>query len=356
MSEEQPHESDREEPISDRSPASGNGADTTCDGQTTSGPGYDTSSETSAEERSEEIGDDESVSLKDIRPGKKDGRGREVLELLWAVEDFKIYKTAKGINPHFADGTDKARGQLQQYLKLGEELAQLNHLIHLQSLRSWRFTWRNEKPGFNPSDAYYERELARGIADALTGQPDRGKTTLAALSCRLEKRLRNKGRMINFGMCFVTTIVIVSIATLLLADPIGIDLEELALAAIMGSVGALLSTAVGLKNLKIDTGASLVMNWVYGGQRMLVGVLGAGVLYLALRAGVATEMIPGLSDAPAAGALPGEPQPLEPYKLAFVSVLAGFSERLVPNLLDRNGDNAERPQPPAAPSGAQGAG
>ena len=109
----------------------------------------------------------------------------------------------------------------------------------------------------------------------------------------------------------------------------GFNPSEIALAAIMGSLGALLSTAVGLRSLKIDASASLVMNWVYGGQRMLVGVLGAIVLYLAIRAGIASDLIPGLPTDPASDGSFGY------YKLSFVSVMAGFSERLVPNLLDR---------------------
>ena len=86
------------------------------------------------------------------------------------------------------------------------------------------------------------------------------------------------------------------------------------------------------------------MNWIYGGQRMLVGVLGAIVLYLAVRAGVATELLPGTSDVTAGAAEPAKP--FDPYKLAFISVLAGFSERLVPNLLDRDEkkDSDDKPE------------
>lgn len=281
-------------------------------------------------------GPNDSFPLEQVVKGREDKRGRPILDVLWAVHDFRIFKTDKGISPHFSDDEKVAAGQRERYLALGSELAQMNHLIHLLSQYSWQRRRDGEQPDSSATQLYYERELARGIAQALIGDAEEGKATLTALAKRLEKRLRNKGRVIYFAMCLISAFVIVVLASLFLANATGLDRTEMALAAIMGSLGALLSTAAGLRRLRIDAGATWVMNWVYGGQRMLVGVLGAVVLYLAVRAGIAMELMPGL---PADTA---KPDTLDPYKLSFISVLAGFSERLVPNLLDREpGDNGE---------------
>ena len=271
---------------------------------------------------------DDVYLLKEVSKGKVDKRGREILDVLWAVQDFKIFKTEKGISPHFSDDEKIAADQRERYLSLGQELAKMNHLIHMLPGRWLPFGFGKEQRGEDPTRVYYERELARGVAQALTGDAEQGKETLAALAKRLEKRLRNHGRVIYFSMCLVSAAVIIGIASYFLSGTIGFNVSEIALAAIMGSLGALLSTASGLKNLRIDASASLFMNWVYGGQRMLVGVLGAVILYLAVRGGIALEFIPGAASIT-------ETSPLNPYKLAFISVLAGFSERLVPNLLDR---------------------
>ena len=282
----------------------------------------------------EKAGDD--FPLEHVVKGREDKRGRPILDVLWAVRDFRIFKTDKGISPHFSDDDKIAAEQRERYLSLGPELAHMNHLIHLLSQYRWPRRRDGEPPEASATQLYYERELARGIAQALTGDADEGKATLAALAKRLEKRLRNKGRVIYFAMCLISAFIIVVLASLFLANATGLDRTEMALAAIMGSLGALLSTAAGLRGLRIDAGATWVMNWVYGGQRMLVGVLGAVVLYLAVRAGIAIELIPGL---PSGTAATGN---LDPYKLSFISILAGFSERLVPNLLDRErGDNGE---------------
>ena len=272
---------------------------------------------------------------------QRDEIGRLIVEdpnVLWNGSDFRVYRTARGINPEFADNTAISRRQRERYLTLGEELAQLNHLIHLLS-HSWlQALGFKSMQGRDLNRPYYEDEMVRGIVQAVAGDVTQGKATLEALAGRLEKRLCNKGRVTYFGVCLIVTVLVAFAAWTVWFSSTG-AIQEIALVAAAGAIGALLSSAAGLRALKIDPGATLFMNWIYGGQRMLVGVLGAVVLYLALRAGLATELIPGLPEAGAGAALP-KPAPLDPHKLAFVSILAGFSERLVPNLLDRRGDRA----------------
>lgn len=288
--------------------------------------------------------------LRDVLPGCKDKRGREVLDVLWAVHDFRIYKTAFGISPHFSDDIEVAHTQRKHYLDLGEQLAHMNHLVHLLGKT------RLLRPARSVSapEIYYEREVARAIAQALTGEVEAGKATLRALALRLEKRLTNRGRVIYFAMCVSSVLLIVAAAYLTLvvgdffAGLFGVSTHEAALAAIMGSIGALLSTASSLRKIEVDPGATPLMSWVYGGTRMLVGVLGAIVLYIAVRAGIVLDFMFVTDD-------PSLESSLDPYKLAFVGILAGFSERLVPNLLERRGGfNRPRSVDPADANAADG--
>ena len=305
------------------------------DGQTPISPG----STAADAARKSACNSDEEFPLRKIEIGVKDKRGREILDVLWAVNDFKIYKTAWGINPQFSDNINVAKQQIERYLALGSELSELNHLIQLMEpwmLRVWRKIrrWISKESVAHTTSIYYEREMARAIAQALTGDVDKGKTDLKTLAERLEKRVRNRGRVIYFAVCLLLSMTVVIPAIILLPDENDTLRSEVMLAAMMGSIGALLSTAVGLRSLMIDATATLFMNLVYGGQRMLVGVLGAIVVYVALRAGIALEILPSVE-----GGTPIDSR-LDRYELAFVSVLAGFSERLVPNLLDRNGDSS----------------
>ncbi len=301
--------------------------------------------------------DDNTFPLSALTRGGRDKRGRKVEDILWSVPDFKIYKTPEGVSPHFSDDAATSRKQMKHYLSLGAELAYLNHLNTVLAQggathRLLQFVGRKiaaaastDKPSAARSCLVaVEREIARAIAQALSGDVEDGRETLKALTLRIEKKLRNTGRVKYFGVCVAVAAVIAAAAWWWFGDALAISSTELAIVAIMGSCGALLSTAVGLRSLQIDASASQFLNFVYGGQRMLVGVLGAVVLYFALKAGVLMDTIPWAATADGDAA--------DIHKLAFISVLAGFSERLVPNLLDRkaegaNGDGAKTAESPA---------
>ena len=292
--------------------------------------------------------------LSSLKIGAPDKRGRTVTDILWAVQDFKIYKTDKGISPQFSDDPEQARQQRQDYMALGPELADLNQQINLLKTGWGRMlAWLARKFGMSddPRLAYYERETSRGIAQALSGQPDEGRTTLADLSARISKRLSNILRVLYFSICVVATLEIavgLAIYTKTMTAPetetlLGLNVFELCVAAVMGCLGALLSTAIGLRSLAIDPAATLTINITYAVQRMLVGVLGAVVLHISLKSGIVSNLLGTTASAPM--------ETDTTYKLAFVSLLAGFSERLVPNLLDRAAETYGKEGTTASPSG-----
>jgi hypothetical protein len=272
-----------------------------------------------------------------------DGRGRKVLDILWRVTDFAIYKTELGVNACFSDDTAKKATQMTNYLAIQQELARMNYLIHLSGHRAATVT-------------YYEREMASGIAQSLMGNPSEAKAILAAASDRLEKKLQNRGRVKYFLSCLFATLAISSAVYitgfhLTPSDDGTVDgwVKEIVVAMVVGSLGALLSTSIGLRDLRVDVFVDWRMHFLYGALRVLVGVLGALTLFLAVKSGIALGAIvtdggtpSGVGDNPA--------EPLDLYKLAFISVLAGFSERLVPSLLDRNGATPPDQSPPAPPS------
>lgn len=279
--------------------------------------------------------------LRNLLVDKEDKRGQVVREILWAVHDFKIYKTDKGIGPQFSDDPDKALEQRAAYMALGPELADLNQQINLLKTGWGRVTDRFSQGvglGRDPRLSYYERETARGMAQALNGDPETGRATIRDLTDRISKRLSNILRVLYFSVCGFAAVIITLALTFyaenLPGEPaetvLGLKTFELCVAAVMGSLGALLSTAIGLRSLAIDPTATMTINVTYAVQRMLVGVLGAVILHITLESGIVGNLL-GTTASRGTG---GDAI----YKLAFISVLAGFSERLVPNLLDRTAD------------------
>jgi len=295
-------------------------------------------------------GDD--LLLKDPKIGSLDKCGKVVTDILWSEPDFKIYKTNNGICPQFSDDPALAKTQRENYLSLGPDLADLNQQINLLKA-GWIQALASiiRRLGF-PEDVrntYYETETARGIAQALSGQPHNGRETLSDLSKRISKRLSYYLRVLYFATCVLATFAItvaLSIFTEQMPLPrtetiLGLNIFNISVAAVMGSLGALLSTAIGLRSLSIDPAATLAINITYAIQRILVGVLGAVILHITLKAGFAHNLL-GTTPNCTTGEDPAD-------KLAFLSVLAGFSERLVPNLLSRkeedHTDNDESKKP-----------
>ncbi len=285
--------------------------------------------------------------LENLQPGKPDPRGRIVRDILWSMPDFKIFKTDVGISPIFSDESEVAAGQKDAYFAMGDGIAEFNHLIH-----AMRPIWpvrvllagQSDSPAARARN-HYERELARCIAQALSGKIEEARSALARLHDRLGARVSNRGRITHLvvNTALVTLVIICSLIVVWSDSDFefGYNIKELAVAVMMGSVGALFSTSVRLRSMEVDPTVSLWMHIVYSIQRVLVGALGALILYFGFRSGIVTglfqplaETAPPLAETTVEGAADATAQPFDIYWLSFVSILAGFSEQLVPNLLE----------------------
>lgn len=282
--------------------------------------------------------------LSDLKTGQPDPRGRKVLDVLWAVREFKIYKTAEGISPFFSDDPDEARRQKLAYLDLGMGIGDFNHLIQLMQPPIIPFTDLAipNSPSREKSLRHYERELARCIAQSLLGQEELARTSLGSLRDRLATQISNRGRVVHL----LVNIVLVGLAIIGshmfvrsgYVPIFGFDVTETGLSVMMGSIGALFSTTVRLQQMAVDPSVSNYMHWVYGSQRVMVGALGALIVYFGFQSGVLGDLLTG------SGILPPPSGGINPYWLSFVCVLAGFSERLVPNLLEAKATIAQSKQ------------
>lgn len=285
-----------------------------------------------------------SFRLADLTKGGEDPRGRAVHDILWSVDEFKIYKTDQGISPFFSDDPNLAKRQKMAYIALGPDLAAFNHLIHTLKPRTIPFTDQAIGVGGVGSTnlVHYERELARCIAQALLGQAEVARSSLTDLRRRLAARISNRGRVVHLMINVVLVAIAVAGAILFARSSytsvFQFDVIETGLAIMMGSVGALFSTTVRLQSMEVDPTVSPYMHWVYGAQRVLVGALGALIIYYGFKSGVVAGLFQPIS-----GAIDTS-QSFDPYWLSFICVLAGFSERLVPNLLDTKAASIEGPE------------
>ena len=283
--------------------------------------------------------DQNRMTLADLKIGKQDSREREVLDLLWDVEEFKIYKTPVGISPFFSDDPDLGAIQKRAYVELGPDISAFNYLIHVAAPKAAKGFRRLQLTGTSDDNRnLFEREFARCIAQALLGHSEGAKIGLASLRSRLEATVTNQARVVHLLISLMIVAIVWLFALSLVGsgyEPrFGLDVKHIALSALMGSIGALFSTAVGLRHMQIDPTVTLSMHWVHGFQRMLVGMMGATIIYFGFTSGILAGIFqPSQTET--------DPATIDQNWLSFISVLAGFSERLVPNLLDGRVREAE---------------
>jgi hypothetical protein len=86
----------------------------------------------------------------------------------------------------------------------------------------------------------------------------------------------------------------------------------------LGAIGAFFSVSIGINNLKIDNAITIPEMFYAGFVRILIGVIGAGVVFLLIFGG---WMLTAVSP------------PYQLWSYSLFAFLAGFSELLVPNAL-----------------------
>lgn len=287
-----------------------------------------------------------------LKIGDQDDRGAKIAEILWTGENFAVYKTEDdSIRPAYANDQTQRQSQRAWFLAIARASSDFHFLIEMLE--------RNERGAHR--SPFYKRQYARLLAQTLSGHPQEATDELRRLVLRLERQLQNQSRIVHFfAVCTLAAIVAGSAGALLFVlEVIGsIDIEDgrisigdflsavfsseapeipgaehsqdqvfsvryILLAIMMGSIGTLFSTAAGLRTLAVDATVTNAMQRSYAMQRVLIGGLGALVLYFAIESGVFSGLF---------GFGGTESRP-EPAWMVFFFILAGFSERMVPNLL-----------------------
>jgi hypothetical protein len=100
---------------------------------------------------------------------------------------------------------------------------------------------------------------------------------------------------------------------------------RVALVCAFGAIGGFLSVSVGIRKLDIDPDADWWINAVSGGSRILIAVIGGFFIYLA----VVSKLVLGFSQID-----------YSVSAILAISIVAGFSEAIVPNVIGRLASNA----------------
>lgn len=182
------------------------------------------------------------------------------------------------------------------------------------------------------------RIVAEGLARGLDGDIEAATTILDKAEASIAARNREVGRLFHIQAAATTWAVIAVLcmvawlARTSLVPILGEILFSLVLCGAAGATGALLSIFLNMITLVPDSNAARALHYAEAAIKVIAGGLGAVFAALAVRGGI---LFPQLSGSAHAAEL-----------LLLVSIVAGFSERLVPDLV-RSVDGSEKAKPKA---------
>jgi hypothetical protein len=265
------------------------------------------------------------VHVADISKNCPDSRGENIDFVFFTRRKcFAIYQSSGRILVQYAD--DEAESQ-KQVANIAELLPLRDRLQYLLS--------DMDIPSDTPHT--YRWQIAESLRLGLVGQKDAAKRTMQAAIDNVVAKRVSDGRtsyLVWAGSLVISAIAVLGIvaATIYLfgstPERVLPGLGYLMLATGSGAMGAMLSTAIALRDRTVGTDG-WKSNSVDSATRIMIGVISAAVLYALLDSNVLSSFSVSIQHL-------AKDQSAQVWNVALVvGFLAGFLERLVPNLLEK---------------------
>jgi hypothetical protein len=252
------------------------------------------------------------MSLSEIKPGATDKLGNRIKDVLWAGEAYVVYRTWSGVFVHFSDCRREERAQRHLYDLICVRLCQLRFLAN--EMAAW-LLWRRRS-------GFLDHAIAQSIVLTLQG---RCKDATEILDISMEMaaaRVKDDNRARYLWACISLATIIIACWTL--GHRHWGSAEPYMLAATAGAWGAAFSIAARIRDFEFAPCRNGPANYLMGALRVLGGAVAGAVLLLLL----SSDLISFLSNVLSHGQWPAQSR-----TAAMVGFIAGFAERLVPNLL-----------------------
>jgi len=262
------------------------------------------------------------IYVSDIFKHREDNRGETIDLVFFKRPAFAIYQSGGKILVHYADDDALAKEQVAKIAELLPLKDRLQYLVQNMD-HPERYHW----------------QIAESLRLGLYGQKDPAKDIMqGAIDDIIATRLRN-GRIdyLRLTLMIVMGVVALSIlaaaalpwiwASAADAKSIQWDLSRLAMAVASGAIGALFSCVAQLRARTVATDGDTASNFVDSVTRIMVGMISAAALVLVIISDLFAEI--DFSGAKLST------DTLNWHMVVVLGLLAGFVERLVPDLLEK---------------------
>jgi hypothetical protein len=262
-----------------------------------------------------------------IHVGALDAAENEIVEIYTKVSDqYAVYlardrKTTKTrVVIQYADDAGIAAQQRKRMAPLSAKRSEITGLLS---------NWSDSRfETFREKSRSYESRLAAALILCLEEEdPDGALASLNEISKDIVEDRTSWGRFEYLLAASAATIISILLLQLIKTQAASADTGSLWLAARAGAVGAFFSVAIALRNRTVLPNSRRKDNVADASLRIVIGIIAAGVLILILRADVMPNF--KIGDAVLSG------KAIAWQAVLVVGFLAGFLERLVPNLLSR---------------------
>lgn len=241
--------------------------------------------------------------------------------------DYAVYGTEDRVLVQFADTDDKASEQRKNLARLNPVRGEINGLID-----GWR---RSKKPRLAAKAARYDRRVGDALVVAFEGDVTGAELLLREIKQNIADERVAIARfwylLAAFGVGVVCMLLLASASWWF--DPVGAK-RDLFHAAMTGAIGAFFSISLAIRSRTVLPDLQWVSNMMDAMLRIVIGLIGGGVLMALVAADVVTVSI-------GSAALKAQDAPNHWLFALIVGFIAGFSERFVPDLLAKAAGSTE---------------
>jgi hypothetical protein len=268
-------------------------------------------------------------TVADICLGGSDSSGATILTVYTKIQKrYAIYRTAEGVSIQFADDPERGDAQRIALAPLSPLRGQISGLID-----GWR---GSENEGDRVRAALFDRRVAGALGAALQGCPGavgHATTLLEEVKADVIAERTSKARVVYAVSAGTTAALLILLASLFTWNgyrnvyAYSPDAMLLWLGVGAGGLGAFFSVAIGLQSRAILTDLQTRQNVSDAILRVMIGSISGLVLIDLLLSELVTVTIGHGEAISVVG-------PHSWLIAACAAFLAGFSERLVPSLLE----------------------
>ena len=264
------------------------------------------------------------MHVEEVRVNGEDATSAQILAVYAKLPpEYAVYRTKDRVLVHYADDPHLEAEQRGRMVQLNITRGEINGLID---------SWRHGRTRHKARAERYDRRVADALMVALEGDQESARAILSDIKQDVADERTSWARFLYLMASFATVAGMMTLIGFLTSPWFSKSIFDMPAptmdlwrGAAAGALGAFFSIAIGIRSRTVLTDLQSRNNSLDAVVRVVMGVLAATVLILLLKSG-AVPLKVGDAAIPSAGG--------DAWMLVMIAgFLAGFSERLVPDLL-----------------------